>query len=277
MLKNTKLLILALLAGLFLSACSQPDEDNVVVMATTTSTENSGLLDYLLPVFKTETGVEVQVIAVGTGKALRMARDGDVDVLMVHAKPAEEKFVAEGYGVKRVELMYNDFIFVGPEEDPAGLRSLSTIPDVMSALANGPTRFLSRGDDSGTHKKELGLWKSAGLTPGGERYQELGQGMGKTLQIANELQAYTLIDRGTWLSYVGKVDLKIVFEGVPPLNNQYAMIVVNPERYPDRNTAGAERLVEWLTGKTGQDLIGKFKVQGQVLFKPNAQLSSPES
>jgi len=271
MLKNTKLLILAVLVGLFLSACSQSDGDKVVVMATTTSTENSGLLDYLLPVFKSETGIEVQVIAVGTGKALRMARDGDVDVLMVHAKPAEEEFVADGYGKKRVELMYNDFIFVGPEGDPTGLANLSSIPDVMAALANGVTRFLSRGDDSGTHKKELGLWKSAGLVPGGDSYQELGQGMGKTLQIANELQAYTLIDRGTWLSYVGKVDLKIVFEGVPPLNNQYSMIVVSPERYPDRNTADAERLVEWLTGEKGQNMIGKFKVQGQVLFKPNAQ------
>lgn len=270
MLKNIRLLILATLAVLFVTSCSQTDDDKVVVMATTTSTENSGLLDYLLPTYKSETGVDVQVIAVGTGKALRMARDGDVDVLMVHAKPAEQKFVAEGYGKKRVELMYNDFVFVGPEDDPAGLGNLSRIPDVMAALAKGPTRFLSRGDDSGTHKKELGLWKSAGLTPGGDNYQELGQGMGKTLQIANELQAYTLIDRGTWLSYVGKVDLKIVFEGVPPLNNQYAMIVVNPERYPDRNTVGAERLVKWLTGEKGQSLIGEFKAQGQVLFKPNA-------
>ena len=242
-----------------------------MVMATTTSTENSGLLDYILPKFEADTGLEVRLIAVGTGKALRMAQDGDVDLLMVHAKPAEEAFVAAGYGIERVELMYNDFIFVGPEGDPAGLSKLTDINDVLLVLADTAVQFLSRGDDSGTHKKELSLWKTAGVIPGGEHYRELGQGMGKTLQMANELQAYTLIDRGTWLSYLGKVDLDIVFEGSPPLNNQYAMIVVNPERYPERNRIGAETLVEWLTSAKGQELIGDFRVQGQLLFQPNAK------
>lgn len=271
MLKNSKRLVLIALSALFLSACSQLQESKSVVLATTTSTENSGLLNYLLPKFQADSGIEVKVIAVGTGKALRMAQDGDVDLLMVHARPAEEAFVAAGYGVERVELMYNDFIFVGPKSDPAGLSKLTDINDALHALADTPTRFLSRGDDSGTHKKELGLWKLAGISPDGEYYRELGQGMGKTLQIANELQAYTLIDRGTWLSYMGKVDLDILFEGSPPLNNQYAMIIVNPERYPDRNKAGAEHLVEWLTSEQGQNLIGDFKVQGQLLFQPNAK------
>lgn len=271
MLKNTKRVALIVLSALILSACSQSQENKAVVLATTTSTENSGLLDYLLPRFQADTGLEVKVIAVGTGKALRMAQDGDVDLLMVHAKPAEEAFIAAGYGVERVELMYNDFIFVGPKSDPAGLSKLTDINDVLHALVDTSTQFLSRGDDSGTHKKELGLWKVAGITPGGEQYRELGQGMGKTLQIANELQAYTLIDRGTWLSYMGKVDLEILFEGSPPLNNQYAMIVVNPGRYPDRNQASSERLVEWLTSEQGQSLIGDFRVQGQILFQPNAK------
>jgi len=270
MLRNTKRIVLVVLFALVLSACSQSQENKAVVLATTTSTENSGLLEYLLPKFQADTGLEVKVIAVGTGKALRMAQDGDVDLLMVHAKLAEESFVTAGYGVERVELMYNDFVFVGPKSDPAGLSKLTDINDTLHALAETPAQFLSRGDDSGTHKKELGLWKTAGIKPGGEYYRELGQGMGKTLQIANELQAYTLIDRGTWLSYMGKVDLDILFEGSPPLNNQYSMIIVNPDRYPDRNQAGAERLVEWLTSEQGQALIGDFRVQGQLLFKPNS-------
>ncbi len=266
-----KRLVILVLTGLMLSSCSSDSKNNEVVLATTTSTENSGLLDYLLPVFRADTGMDVKVIAVGTGKALRMAQDGDVDLLMVHAKPAEQAFVASGYGVERIELMYNDFIFVGPKNDPAGLLKLTDINDALTALADTSALFLSRGDDSGTHKKELGLWKSAGISPGGEYYRELGQGMGKTLQIANELQAYTLIDRGTWLSYLGKIDLEIVFQGSPPLNNQYAMIIVNPERYPERNLEGSKVLVEWLVSDKGQKLIGDFTVQGKTLFKPNAK------
>jgi len=268
--KIIKRLVPMVFASLVLTACGPSDQSKELVLATTTSTENSGLLDYIMPKFQADTGIEVKVIAVGTGKALRMAQDGDVDLLMVHAKQAEEAFIAAGYGLERVEFMYNDFIFVGPIEDPAGLSKLTNVNEVMHALADTSLPFLSRGDDSGTNKKELVLWKAAGIRPGGDHYRELGQGMGKTLQIANELQAYTLIDRGTWLSYMGKVDLKILFEGTPPLNNQYAMIVVNPERYPDRNQAGSERLVEWLVSDKGQQLIGDFKVQGQILFKPNA-------
>jgi tungstate transport system substrate-binding protein len=253
-----------------LAACTQKPENNVVVLATTTSTENSGLLEYLLPKFQADTDLEVRVIAVGTGKALRMGEEGDVDLVMVHARPAEEKFVAAGFGVKRVKLMYNDFVLVGPESDPAGLNKLTNIEEVMAALATAGTAFLSRGDDSGTHKKELHLWKQAGVTPNKASYRELGQGMGKTLQAANELQAYTMIDRGTWLSYNGKVDLDILFEGVPPLFNQYSVMLVNPQRYPKLNSKGAQKLIDWLVSKKGQSLIGAYEVQGKILFKPNA-------
>jgi len=255
---------------LILVACTQKTENKVVVLATTTSTENSGLLEYLLPEFQADTDLEVRVIAVGTGKALKMGEDGDVDLVMVHAKPAEEKFIADGYGVERIELMYNDFVLIGPEKDPAGLSGLTTITEAMASLSTADTAFLSRGDDSGTHKKELRLWKQAGVSPNTKSYRELGQGMGKTLQVANELQAYTMIDRGTWLSYSDSVDLRILFEGVPPLFNQYAVMLVNPERYPDLNTPGAQQLVDWLVSEKGQSLIGAYKIKGKVLFKPNA-------
>jgi tungstate transport system substrate-binding protein len=254
-----------------LASCSRQAENKVVILATTTSTENSGLLEYLLPKFQADTDLEVRVIAVGTGKALRMGEDGDVDLVMVHAKPAEEKFIEAGFGVERVELMYNDFVLVGPKNDPAGLKKLSNINDVMASLANTDTGFMSRGDDSGTHKKELRLWAQAGVSPNSGSYRELGQGMGKTLQVANELQAYTMIDRGTWLAYNDIVDLSILFEGVPPLFNQYSVMLVNPARFPDLNTQGAQRLVDWLVSENGQSLIGAYEVKGKVLFKPNAR------
>ena len=257
---------LTLLAG---SGQAAKDE-SVVMLATTTSTQNSGLLEYLLPSFQAESGLEVRVIAVGTGKALRMGEDGDVDLLMVHAKPAEEEFVAAGFGVKRYELMYNDFVLVGPKEDPAGLRKAQTIQQAMQALAGSELPFVSRGDDSGTHKKELSMWKQAGVSPNPAGYRELGQGMGKTIQAANELQGYTMIDRGTWLAYMDKLDLEILFEGDTVLFNQYAAIVVNPERYPDLNSAAAQKLIDWLVSDRGQALIGAYKVKGKVLFKPNA-------
>jgi tungstate transport system substrate-binding protein len=258
------------LSAFILSACTRELDNNIVVLATTTSTENSGLLEYLLPEFTGETNLEVRVIAVGTGKALRMGEQGDVDLVLVHAKPAEEAFVAAGYGVERVQLMYNDFVLVGPKTDPAGLRKLTDIKRVMGALAQTETAFLSRGDDSGTHKKELRLWEQANVKPRPSSYRELGQGMGKTLQAANELQAYTMIDRGTWLSYTGDVDLDILFQGVPPLFNQYALIKVSPQRYPDLNTNGAQSLIDWLVSERGQRLIAAFEVKGEVLFKPNA-------
>lgn len=265
-----KLFGLSILLVLSLLACTKPVENKAITLATTTSTENSGLLDYLLPKFQQASGIEVRVIAVGTGKALRMAQDGDIDVLMVHAKPAEEAFIKAGYGLERIELMYNDFVFVGPKNDPVGLGELTEINDVMSKIAYAETLFISRGDDSGTHKKEQRLWDQAGVMPSEDNYREAGQGMGKTLQIANELQAYTMIDRGTWLSYHDKVDLDIVFAGEPNLFNQYSVILINPQRYPDLNTKGARELIDWLISEQGQALIGEYKVQAQVLFTPNA-------
>lgn len=262
-------LLALLISGLV--ACTEPHENKLITLATTTSTENSGLLDYLLPKFQQDSGIEVRVIAVGTGKALKMAQEGDVDLLMVHAKPAEEAFIKAGYGVDRTELMHNDFVFVGPKDDPAGLAKLIDINVVMTALLDTKTGFVSRGDDSGTHQKELSLWRQANVTPNVEWYRETGQGMGKTLQIANEMQAYTMIDRGTWLSYQGKVDLQIAFEGQPPLFNQYSVILVNPERYPDLNTEAAKGLMDWLISEQGQALIGAYRVKDQVLFTPNAK------
>ena len=271
MMRNfTKLLTLCVFVLLSLLACTKPIENKVITLATTTSTENSGLLEYLLPKFQQASGIEVRVIAVGTGKALRMAQDGDIDVLMVHAKPAEEAFIKAGYGVERIELMYNDFVFVGPKDDPVGLNTLREVNEVMSALAYSEELFISRGDDSGTHKKEQRLWNRAGVMPSEDSYREAGQGMGKTLQIANELQAYTMIDRGTWLSYHDKVNLDIAFQGAPPLLNQYSVILINPERYPDLNADGASEFIKWLISAPGQALIGSYKVHDQVLFTPNA-------
>lgn len=265
-----KLISLSICLAVGFLACSKPVKNKAITLATTTSTENSGLLDYLLPKFKAESGIEVRVIAVGTGKALRMAQDGDIDVLMVHAKPAEEAFVEAGYGVERIVLMYNDFIFVGPKNDPAGLGKLTDINEAMATIAYAESLFISRGDDSGTHKKEQRLWAQAEVMPSENNYREAGQGMGKTLQIANELQAYTMIDRGTWLSYNDRVDLNIVFEGHSNLLNQYSVILISPERYPDLNPESAREFINWLISEQGQALIGDYKVQGQALFTPNA-------
>lgn len=243
-------------------------------LATTTSTANSGLMDFLLPKFTAETSIEVHLIAVGTGKALRLGREGDVDLVLVHARPAEDKFVAEGYGVNRKSVMYNDFIIVGPESDPAQASSSNTVAEVLSRIYQHRHPFISRGDDSGTHKRELILWQSADKQPGESWYREVGQGMGKTLQIANEVDAYTMTDRGTWLAYQAKLDIKILFQGDPPLFNPYGIIAVNPERHPDANYNAATRLIDWITSPEVQEMIGDFKIKGQQLFVPLAESAS---
>lgn len=253
-----------------LTACTQQPENKPIILATTTSTEDSGLLDYLLPEFKAGSGKEVRVIAVGTGKALKMGEQGDVDLVLVHAKSAEQDFVSAGFGIERVEIMYNDFVLVGPKDDPAGLKKLTTINAAMNAIIDTHAMFVSRGDNSGTHNKELLLWQAAGAMPDEDAYRETGQGMGKTLQIASEIGAYTLVDRGTWISHREALELDIVHEGSPPLNNQYSAILVNPERYSDLNTEGAREFIKWMTSKQGQALIGGYTLQGEVLFKPNA-------
>lgn len=239
-------------------------------LATTTSTVASGLLDNILPEFQNTTGIEVQVIAVGTGKALRMGADGDVDVVLVHAPAAEEKFVADGSGVDRRGVMYNEFLIVGPASDPAGIKDDRDAANALSRIRETQSRFVSRGDDSGTHKKERALWQSAGVTPEGEWYMEAGQGMGKVLQMASELEAYTLVDEGTWLKQGPKTRLEVLSRGDDRLFNPYGIIAVNPEKHPHTNYDGAMELVNWMTGIDGQRLIGQYRLEGKPLFTPSA-------
>ncbi len=245
-------------------------DESLLRLATTTSTANSGLMDFLLPKFTAETAIEVHLIAVGTGKALRLGREGDVDIVLVHARSAEDAFIEGGYGVDRADVMYNDFIIVGPASDPAGATSSDTVAQVLQHIHASEQPFISRGDDSGTHKRELILWQSSGKAPTGSWYREVGQGMGKTLQIANEVDGYTMTDRGTWLAYQAKLDIKLLFEDDPPLFNPYGIIAVNPERHPDVNYAGAVRLVKWITSPAVQEMIGEFKIRGQQLFVPSS-------
>ncbi|PID46961.1 MAG: tungsten ABC transporter substrate-binding protein [Proteobacteria bacterium] len=264
-------LIMVLLAGLLTAivACSDKPDKPLLRLATTTSTDNSGLMNSILARFQEKTGYEVQIVAVGTGKALKMGRDGDVDVVLVHARAAEEKFVKEGYGERRYDVMYNDFILVGPHDDPAKVKATKNAAEALKNIADAKAVFVSRGDDSGTHKKEKGLWASVGITPQGSWYREAGQGMGKVLQITGEMDGYTLTDRGTWLAYASKLPLEIVLEGDKQLFNPYGIIAVSEKRYPDINKAGAQALIDWMTSKEGQKMIGDFKINGQALFIPN--------
>jgi tungstate transport system substrate-binding protein len=255
---------------LAIAGLSVADQTKILRMATTTSTENSGLLEDILPSFEKSTGYEVHVIAVGTGKALRMGKDGDVDVVLVHAPPSEKKFVAAGYGVNRRHVMYNDFVIVGPAKDPAGIHGMKDAAKALATIAQHKAVFVSRGDDSGTNKKELILWKDAKIKPNGDWYREAGQGMGKVLQMSAELQAYTLTDRGTWLFMKDKLPLKILVEGDPKLFNPYGVIAVNPGRYPDINYKGAMDFITWITSPAGQSLIGKYRVHNKQLFVPTA-------
>ncbi len=248
-----------------------------LTLASTTSTENSGLLAYLLPRFQAATGISVRVVAVGTGAALRIAEAGDADVLLVHDRQAEEAFVAAGHGVARHDVMFNDFVLVGPSDDPAGVRRAARAagaPSILLALrhiAANQAPFVSRGDDSGTHRAEMRLWARAGLDPGSMPtgwYRSAGAGMGATLNTANAMQAYTLSDRGTWLSFRNRDDLDIIVEGDPPLRNPYGVIRVNPERHPHVASEAGKRFVEWMTGPAGQEAIGAFRIDGEVLFHP---------
>lgn len=262
-----KLLIVVLAMLLAISGFAVADSPTPLRLATTTSTDNSGLLNVLLPFFEKDSGYRVHVIAVGTGKALRMGRDGDVDVVLVHALAAEEKFVRDGYGLARHAIMYNDFIIVGPGNDPAGI-SGSGVSESLRAIAAGKNIFISRGDNSGTHKRERSLWGVAATASAGRWYREAGQGMGKVLQMASELQAYTLTDRGTWLALRNKLDLKLLVEDDERLFNPYGMIAVNQKNYPDINQQGAAALIEWMISPRAQKLIAAFTMDGQQLFKP---------
>jgi len=267
----TLLLTILLFSSLVQASTPSQAATKTIRMATTTSTDNSGLLNYLFPHFKNDTGYSVHIIAVGTGKAIRMGVDGDVDVLLVHAPEAEQKFVDSGFGVKRYPVMYNDFVIIGDPKDQASIRNSTSVQDAFKKIQSNESLFISRGDDSGTHKKEKKIWVAANLDPEGQWYREIGQGMGKAIQIANELGAYTLTDRGTWLSYKDKTHLEVVYQGDSLLFNPYGIIAVNPERYSDTNIDGANSLINWLTSAQGQKLIGQYKIENQVLFKPSAK------
>jgi len=254
------------------SAPAQEDRGYIVVQSTT-STEASGLFEHLLPKFEEMTGIDVRVVAVGTGQAIRNARNGDADVLLVHHTPSEYRFVADGYGIRRFDVMYNDFVIVGPGGDPAGIAGMHSAARALAGIAEAGEPFASRGDDSGTHKKELGLWDKADMDPrkaGGEWYRETGSGMGRTLNTAVQMGAYTLTDRATWLNFGNKGDFEILVEGDPRLFNQYGVMVVNPDKYPDTKVHRAQAFVDWLVSAAGQEAIASYRLKGQQAFFPNA-------
>jgi tungstate transport system substrate-binding protein len=261
-----RLLIAGMLAAAALPALAQ----EVIKLSTTTSTENSGLLQALLPAFEAKTNTRVHVISVGTGKALEMAKNGDVDVTLVHARPSEDKFVAEGDGVNRRDVMYNDFIIVGPTSDPAGIKGSHDVLQALKKITDSKARFISRGDNSGTDQMEKAYWKAIGKKPEGSAYVSAGLGMGEVLNMAAEMQAYTLTDRATYGAYRAKTGLTVEVEGDPKMFNPYGIIAVNPARHRTVNYKGAMQLIEWITSDEGQKKIAGFKVDGQQLFFPSA-------
>ncbi len=267
-----------LLFGALLFAAAAPvtlkASDDFIIVQSTTSTQNSGLFDHILPKFEEKTGIQVRVVAVGTGQALKNAKNGDGDVVLVHSKTDEKKFVAESWGVNRHDVMYNDFIIIGPASDPARIAGLKNAAEAFRRIAEAKATFASRGDDSGTHQAELRLWAEAEIDAkkaSGDWYLETGSGMGTTLNTAVGKGAYTLTDRGTWLSFANKGDFKVLLEGDPKLFNQYGVILVNPERHPRVKKDMGQALVDWLTGSEGQAAIASYKIDGEQLFFPNAQ------
>lgn len=259
------------LLGFLLATAAPVLAQGVIKLSTTTSTENSGLLRYLLPKFESRTNSKVNVIAVGTGKALELARNGDVDVTLVHARAAEDKFVAEGHGVDRRDVMYNDFILVGPVSDPAGIKGGKDVLAAMKKIVDSRVRFVSRGDNSGTDQMEKAYWKQIGTQPQGAAYISAGLGMGEVLNMAAEMRAYTLTDRATYVAYQARTGLQIAVEGDSRMFNPYGIIAVNPERHKHVNHRGAMQLVEWMTSPEGQALIASFKAGGEQVFYPSAK------
>ncbi|HYF84600.1 MAG TPA: substrate-binding domain-containing protein [Clostridia bacterium] len=250
---------------------SKVEVESGMTLATTTSTRDTGLLDVLVPAFDKKYGVTTKVVAVGTGEALEMGKLGNADVLLVHARKSEDEFVASGYGINRKDVMHNFFFVVGPKDDPAGAAKEKDAEAAMKKIAESKSKFVSRGDQSGTHKKELAIWGAYGLKPQGEAwYKEAGQGMGDTLTMASEMGAYTLSDSGTWYAFQDKVDLKIVVEGDPVLFNPYGVIAVNPEKYPNIHNKAAMAFIDFITSEEGQKIIGDYKKNDQQLFIPDA-------
>jgi tungstate transport system substrate-binding protein len=264
----------AALAGMSAAGPAAPQERSIVV-ASTTSTQDSGLFGHILPAFKAKTGIDVKVIAQGTDQALDTARRGDADVAFVHARPAEEKFVAEGAGVKRFPVMYNDFVLIGPKSDPAGVMGSKDILAALQAILAKGAPFVSRGDRSGTHQAELALWKDAGVDIAAHKgawYRDIGQGMGAALNTAAAMDAYVLSDRGTWISFKNRDDLAVVVEGDNKLFNQYGVILVNPAKHPHVKAELGQAFIDWLVSPDGQNTIAAYKIDGQQLFFPNATM-----
>ena len=271
--RNFVTAISAVAIALFATVGASVAQDRFIIVQSTTSTQNSGLLDAILPEFTAKTGIEVRVVAVGTGQAIKNAANGDGDVLLVHAKPAEEKFVADGWGVQRFDVMYNDFIVVGPSSDPSGVAGMTDVVAAFQKIADSQAPFASRGDDSGTHKAELGLWSQAGVdvnAASGTWYRETGSGMGATLNTGIGMDAYILTDRATWISFRNKGDYRVSVEGDPKLFNQYGVILVNPSNHPNVKAEDGQAFVYWLIGPEGQAAIAAYKIDGQQLFFPNA-------
>ena len=268
----TRRLIIAATAS-FAIAGHAAAQDKSIVVASTTSTQDSGLFSHILPMFKAKTGIDVKVVAQGTGQALDTARRGDADVVFVHAKPAEEKFLSEGFGVKRYPVMYNDFVLIGPKADPAGIKSSKDIVAALGAIKAKGADFISRGDKSGTHQAEINLWKVAGVDIGKDKgpwYKEIGQGMGAALNTASASNAYVLADRGTWLSFKNRGDLVIAVEGDKRLFNQYGVMLVNPEKHANVKKDLGQQFIDWLVSAEGQKAIAEYKINGEQLFYPNA-------
>ena len=265
------------LAGVFIAYTAinlvaiNPAQAQSIVVASTTSTEQSGLFSYLLPEFKKASGIDVKVVALGTGQALDMGRRGDADVLFVHDQAAEEKIVVEGFAVKRFPVMYNDFVLIGPAADPAKIKGKDII-DGLKKLAATNGNFISRGDKSGTHAAELRYWKTASVDNKGSGYKECGCGMGPALNMASSLGAYVLADRGTWLSFKNRADLAILVEGDNRLFNQYGVMLVNPTKHPQTKVVEGQKFVDWVVSNAGQAVIASYKIGGEQLFFPNAAL-----
>ncbi|HSO12687.1 MAG TPA: substrate-binding domain-containing protein [Anaerolineales bacterium] len=269
-----------LVASFLLTSCTidEPQTQSLLLVSTT-STQDSGLLDVLLPAFTAQTGYNVQMVAVGSGQALKIGEQGNADIILLHSPAAEKEFIANGFGIDRRLVMHNDFVIVGPPSDPAALRTQPTLDSIFKVIFSSASTFVSRGDESGTHVKELTLWKNAGLDPVGQDwYLETGQGQGATLSIASEKGAYALTDRGTYLAYQSNLDLVILFEGTPSLLNVYHVITVNPEKFQNINLAGAQAFADFITSPEGQKIIGEFGVEqyGEPLFFPDADKTDAE-
>lgn len=267
------LLIIALLIGIAPATMGAAKVESTMTLATTTSTQDSGLLDYLIPIFEKDYNTKVKVIAVGSGQAMEMGKKGDADVLLVHSRAAEDAFVKSGYGLPRHDVMYNQFLIVGPKSDPAKIKGMTDVKAAFKKIATAKKKFVSRGDNSGTNTKELSIWTALKVTPGGRWYIESGQGMGDTLMMANEMNAYTLTDEATYLTWQKKTGLKEMVRGDKLLLNPYGVIAVNPAKYPNIHKNAANAFIEFMTGKKGQSLIGGFGKEkyGKSLFVPDAK------